>query len=251
MNLSVDPQKNVSLREFSTITDTDNTYPVPSPSPVPANMGFSKYQTLFLIDLMQQHLETLVDGLPKTLNDFNKRLKSEKVNKRQLWKDTADKLGNHFKQLFCPKKVARKWNTLVDGYKKVKEDNRSPGTSAMRFQFYAEMDELMGGQHGVVFPVVGTSDGLEVREQEVVGHCSSLTAGASSRRVRKLKRENTPRPTATPTPPLKRGRVDDDVLQFLRDSEVASQQRHEETLAQLKSAQQGFEAIMTKFLEKL
>ena len=40
-------------------------------------------------------------------------------------------------------------------------------------------------------------------------------------------------------------------MQFLRECEEASQQRHQETLAQLKSAQQSFESLMLKLLEKL
>ncbi|KAJ8340740.1 hypothetical protein SKAU_G00353730 [Synaphobranchus kaupii] len=239
----------VEAGDFQTITDScqENTdaasSPSPSPVPRPANECFRKDQTLFLIDLMRQHIKT--EGLPKTLKDRNARLKYAKANKKQLWKDAAEKLGSHFTQSFCPDKVARKWNTLVDAYKKVNDKNKTTGKGTIRFQLYSEMDDLLGGQHDVVFPVVGTSAGLEVCRPEALGHCSSVTAFADT--------ASSPAttPTATPTPPRKRRRVDDEMMQFPRDSEETSRQRREETVAQLKSAQQGFQALMTKLLDKL
>lgn len=85
------------------------------------------------------------------------------------------------------------------------------------------MDDLLGGQHNIVFPVVGIPEGLEVCRPEALGHSSSVTAlydTASSRETM----------TATPTPPRKHRRVDDEMMQFLRVSEEASQQRHKENL---------------------
>ncbi len=53
------------------------------------------------------------------------------------------------------------------------------------------------------------------------------------------------------TPKSHRHQRDDDLLQFVRDSEAASQRWHEGTLAQLRSAQQGFESLMSRLLDKL
>ncbi|KAJ8271415.1 hypothetical protein COCON_G00102740 [Conger conger] len=87
----------------------------------------------------------------------------------------------------------------------------------MRFQFFSEMDDLLGSQHDVVFPVVGTSEGLEVRRPEALGHCSSVAAFAAT--ASSPPATPNPRATATPTPPTstprKRRRVDDDLMSFL------------------------------------
>ncbi|KAJ3610767.1 hypothetical protein NHX12_022858 [Muraenolepis orangiensis] len=211
----------------------------PVPVPMQGNEGFTTYQTLFLIDLMWQHLEA--EGLPKSLKELNARLKSDKGNKMQLWQATAVKLGCHFSQSFCPDKVAWKWGTLVDSYKRLKDNINSTGKETMRFQFYAEMDSLLGAQHDIVVPVVGTSEeGLEVRRPEALGQCRSVSALSPPRT-----------PTATPTPPRKRRKVEDEMMQLLRESEEGSQRRHEEFLAQLKSSQQGFESLMSTLLDKL
>ncbi|XP_028971856.1 uncharacterized protein LOC105027433 [Esox lucius] len=229
-------------RDHSTEAASSSSTSSPSPSPVPiqANEGFTKDQTLFFIELMRRHIEAEGEGLPKTLKDLNTRLKSAKANKKQLWKDTAETLGRHFKQSFCPDKVARKWGTLVDGYKKVKDNITTTGKGAMRFQFYTEMDDLLGGQHDVVFP----RGALEARRPVTLGLGSSVTALADTA----FSSSTSPMPP--PTPARKRKRVDE-VMRFLQAAEEASQRRHEETLTQLRSAQQGFESLMSRLLDKL
>lgn len=46
-------------------------------------------------------------------------------------------------------------------------------------------------------------------------------------------------------------RVHDEMMQFLHVSEEASQRHHKQNLAQRRSSQQAFEALMTRFLEKM
>ncbi|XP_028302148.1 uncharacterized protein LOC114463086 isoform X3 [Gouania willdenowi] len=251
--LDVDPQHG-SLIHKARIKAEDSPTTTESFSPsashaLPANEGFSREQTLFFIDLMRQHLETEADGLPKTLKELNSRLKSARSNLRSLWKETAETLSSHFSESFCPDKVARKWNTLIEAYRKIKENNKDTGRGNIRFRFFPEMDELLAGQHDVVFPVFGSSVRLNVRPEvlwpSVVGGSLTEAGPASSTHT-------------APTRPHKRRRGQDDVLQFLRESEEASQRRHEEAqrrheelLTQLKSAQHGFESLMGRLLEKL
>ncbi|XP_061572246.1 uncharacterized protein LOC133425414 isoform X2 [Cololabis saira] len=244
------------------------------------NDGFSRDQTLFLIVLMRQYISGEEGGLPGgeeglpggeeglpggektslpggegtdlpggektslpgrertglgppgTLQDLNTRLKRARPNKKLLWEEVSTRLGLHFQQSFCPVKVARKWSTLVEGYRRVKKDGRSrkcAGKRAMRFKFYTEMDNLLGLEQDVVFPVI-------------VGGEDTLDLDAS------------PRPAALKFPkpaPHKRRRMEEDVMEFLRQSELASQQRHDEMMAQLKSSQRCFDVLMTKLLNKL
>ena len=164
----------------------------------------------------------------------------------------AKKLCIQYSELFCPDKVARKWNTLIDEYKKIKENNKSTGKGTIRFQFLEEMDDFLAGQHDVVFPVVGTSAGLDIRRPEVLGPSAVTAPPAEAASC------SSTHTAPTHTRPHKRRREQDDVLQFLRESEEASQRRHEEAqrchkelLAQLQSAQQGFEGLMSRFLDRM
>lgn len=217
--------------------------PGPSLCPsLPANEGFNRDQTLFFIDLMHQYLETEDGGLPKTFREVNSRLKSARSNKKNLWKETSEKLSSHFSESFCPEKVARKWNTLVDGYKKIKDKNRSMGQGPLRFQFFREMDDILGGHHDVIFPVVGTSAGVDIRRPEVLGLSGVMAPPTKA---------SCSTPHAAPTRPHKLRREANDILHFLRESEDASQRRHEELLTQLKSAQKGFEDLMSQLSDKL
>ncbi|XP_076126674.1 uncharacterized protein LOC143106301 [Alosa pseudoharengus] len=126
---------------------------------VKENESFSRAQTLFLIDLMRQHVITEGEGLPKTLEEMNGRLESATADKKRLWEDAAEQLRSHFLEYFYPDKVARKWSSLVQGYKNVRDRDRLTGQrNSLRFQFYSDMDELLEG-HNKALPVVVVTDG--------------------------------------------------------------------------------------------
>lgn len=219
--------------------------------PLLQNESFTKEQTLFLIDLMRQQLETDGESLLRALKELNPRVKSGKSRKKHMWREMANRLSKHFQQVFHPDHVARNWYALEDEYKKVKDDNRSTRQEDTSFQYFSEMEELLGGHHDVEFPVVGTVKGVEVRrpkalnvddgrDSPAMAHTEAATPTASA--------------TLTRPHPLKRKRTDKhylDLLDFLKESTAARQRRHEETLVQMKSAQDGFEALMNRFLDKL
>ncbi|KAG7330158.1 hypothetical protein KOW79_006380 [Hemibagrus wyckioides] len=215
-----------------------------SAEPFPPNESFNKEQTRFLIDLVRSQLEADGRGLPRTLKELNYRLKSAKGQKKNLWLDMASKLSKQFMETFDPSKVARKWYTLEDGYKKVLEHNSISSPTKTRFQFFTEMEELLDGHHDIDMSAVGTVQGVVGRRRK--------TLGIDCQRDSPAARQT---PAASPTQPLrKRRRQEEDystLLDFLRESEAASQRRHEEMLAQMKSAQKGFEELMCKFLEKM
>lgn len=137
----------------------------------------------------------------------------------------------------------------MDGYTKIKDKNRSTRQGPRHFQFFREMDDILGGHHNVVFPVVGTLVGVDTRRPEVL-EPSGVMAPPTEASFSTI--------TTTPTRPHKHWREADDFLQFLRESEESSQQRHEEAkkrheklLMQLKSAQQGFEGLMSQLIDKI
>lgn len=223
--------------------------------PLPQNEAFNKEQTLFLIDLMRQQLEADGESLLRALKELNPRLKSGKSRKKHMWREMATRLSKHFQQVFHPDHVARMWYALEDEYKKVKDDNRTTKPEAVSFQYFNEMEELLGGHHDVEFPVVGTVKGVEVRRPKAL----NVDGGRDSPAMAHTEEAT---PAATPTasatltrpPPLKRKRTNKHylaLLDFLKESTAARQRRHEETLAQMKSAQDGFEALMNRFLDKL
>ncbi|KAF4089297.1 hypothetical protein AMELA_G00064540 [Ameiurus melas] len=238
-----------NMTERVTVYVTENNLEAetsPSVEPLPPNESFNKEQTRFLIDLIRNQLEADGRGLPRTFKELNYRLKSAKGQKKNLWMDMANKLSKHFMEAFDPSKVARKWYTLEDGYKKVLEHNSTSSQTKTRFQFFTEMEELLDGHQDIDFPAVGTVQGVVGRRRKPLSIDCQRDSSAA--------RQTSTRP-ASPTQPLrKRRRTEEDystLLDFLRESEAASQRRHEEILAQMKSAQKGFEELMRKFLEKM
>lgn len=224
-------------------------------APPPQSEAFNKEQALFLIDLMRQQLEADGESLLGALKELNPRVKSDKSRKKHVWREMATRLSKHFGQTFHPDHVASKWYALEDEYKKVKDDNRTSGREGEAFEYFSEMEELLGGHHDVEFPVVGTVKGVEVRRPKALnadgGRDSPATAHTGTATP-----AATPTASATPTRPslLKRRRPDEHylaLLDFLKDSVAARQRRHQETLAQMKSSQDGFEALMNRFLDKL
>lgn len=224
-------------------------------APLPQNETFTKEQTLFLIDLMRQQLEGDGERHLGVLKELNPRIKSGKSRKKHMWREMATRLSKHFRQTFNPDHIARKWSSLEDEYKKVKDDNRTTSQEAVTFEYFSEMEELLGGHHDVEFPVVGTVKGVEVRRPKALnvdgGRDSPATAHTGSTMP-----AATPTASATLTRPplLKRRRTDEPylaLLDFLKESVAARRRRHEETLAQMRSAQDGFEALMNRFLDKM
>lgn len=198
------------------------------------NCGFTRQQTVCFIDLMRQHLEEEGE-LPKNLNELRNRVKLSRGKKKMLWKDMTSKLSSRFNETFEPEKVQRKWYTLEDAYKKVKDNNSSTGRGSMRFQFFQEMDALLCDQHDISFPVVATAEGVEIRRPEAlnVETCAaSESVTTNTCKKRKSKGE------------------DSGLLDFLRESELATQRRHEEILAQMSASQQSFERIMMALVQK-
>ena len=51
---------------------------------------------------------------------------------------------------------------------KKKDNNRSTGRGTICFKSYNEMDALLGANHDVEFPVIGTSEGIQIRRPDLV-----------------------------------------------------------------------------------
>lgn len=231
---------------------------------MPLNNIFTREHTLFLIDLMRDHLLKDEADLPTNLKELNNRVRMARGRKRWFWKEMADKLTQQFKMRFEVEKVARKWTTLEEGYKKAVDNNNSTGKAPTKFQFYKEMGELLGGQHDIDFPVVGTAKGVVVRRPEAIkptrqpfsqiapcneeGECSSSDNPSSPL----PNSEGTP--TSHPPSARKRKRGGEDsmsqVITCFRECEVAAQRRHDEMMQQIKNTNDLFRQMLQNAREQ-
>lgn len=100
------------------------------------------------------------------------------------------------------------------------------------------MNDILGGHHNVVVPVVGTSAGVDIRRPEVLGPCGVMVPPTEVS-------------CSTTTRPHKLQREADDIFQILHEWDETSQRHHEELLIQLKLAQQGFEGLMSQLIDNL
>lgn len=78
-----------------------------------------------------------------------------------------------FNVQFDQAKVARKWATLEDAFKKMKDNNKSTGRGVIKFEFYTEMEELFGSNRDVDFPVIGDAMGVQIKKPEALRKDSS------------------------------------------------------------------------------
>lgn len=138
------------------------------------------------------------------------------------------------------------------------------------------MDDLLGGHHDIVFPVVGTTMGLDVRRPDALQvnvSAPDISPAQSTSASSPVRLTNSPSPAPssppsscvhhptvttmppdTPRRPRKRQR-EDELLPYVRESkaasQAASQKRHAETLAQMKKSQEGFQRLLAQMVEKM
>lgn len=220
------------------------------------NESFTREQTLFLIDLMRQLIENQGDGPPKTLKELNRRLRTVRGGKKEMWKDIAEKMGTQFSKWFDPQRVARKWLTLVEAYTRVRENILVKGKDSTRFHFYSEMDALMAQQHDLPFSTSMQQTVLESRVLKPTLVPRPRRRGVRMRAPTEVDDDDydddgdedyLPTLEAPVRSPRKRRREEGNLLQFLREAEEASQRRHRETMVQLRAIQ----SLMTKLIDKL
>ncbi|XP_062849109.1 uncharacterized protein LOC134311399 [Trichomycterus rosablanca] len=248
-------------------TTTESAPAVPPPLP-PPHQVFTREQTLFLIDLMREHLTSSDADLPKSLAELGARVRMARGQKRLFWMEIAQKVTELFNLRFDQAKVARKWATLEDAFKKIKDNNKSTGRGVVKFEFYDEMEALIGGKLDVDFPVIGTARGVEIKKPETLirdtsrpsspwlselsSHSSSTTASRPSSPEPSASSESSSASTiASASHHRKKKHVGwhDQVLQFLMESEE-SERRHEEIMHQMIASQKSFDSLIRGLLEK-
>lgn len=161
----------------------------------------------------------------------------------------AGRLTAKFCPVFSPAKVACKWQTLVYGYKGVKDNNNSTGRGVVRFKFFDQMDSLLGGQHDIEFPVVGDNEGsLNICRPEVLSAGGEQGQPSSAGEVCPENFAGTSRAGGTQTPNRRRLKgtraLANQLVDVIQDSEQASQRRHCEILEEMRALRISFENLM-------
>jgi len=116
---------------------------------------------------MADHIRKHSD-LPTTLAGLNEKINLGKSNKKFLWRDFAQKLSVAHAKTFLPEKVKRKWHRLIESFKKAKDNNCSTGRAPSKFQFFNEIDALIGDDHDIQFPVTATASGVVMHQPQQV-----------------------------------------------------------------------------------
>jgi len=90
-----------------------------------------------------------------------------KKQKKKFFTEVAVNMSIKFKKKFLSDKVRRKWYGLLSTYKKTKDNNNKTGRGPAKFQFFTEIDSLIGSSADIIFPVTATAAGVEVNQPEV------------------------------------------------------------------------------------
>ncbi|CAL8309356.1 unnamed protein product [Boreogadus saida] len=251
----------------------DDTCEVEPTAPLPVHEGFTKEQTLFLIQQIRLELGGEGPVTVTSFDDLNRRLRSGKKSKKVLWEEMAAKLAGQFGEHFLQEKVCRKWLTLTEGYKKVKENTALTGRGPVRFQFYKEMDEMVVWCDSPQSPApVDTapspapcpspSTGLWAPLSGVPSPAQSASAFPPS--PASSAASPPPVPAPTPTRPVDSSRLrkrkrkadledtrEDELLAYLESSDgaamAASQTRHEECLSEMKALREDRRELLQLF----
>ncbi|XP_050388518.2 uncharacterized protein LOC126807767 [Patella vulgata] len=219
----------------------------------PLNEHFTKPQVLFFIELIRPYL--LEDGeLPNSITALENKMKFGRGQKGLLWNELAAKMTKEYSETFTKEKVCRKWQTLVDGYKKAKE-NSTTGKRACRFQFYAEMEELVGdgqgdGQATDVSICQTQREHIVSRSDPCVSQ-ESLSFAPSSI----VSPPIAPSPIASTSTTDNKRRIEDseesDLLKYLKKSDARAEERQQHILNDMQKTQESFLVLFGKLIEKL
>ena len=220
---------------------------------------WSTAETKNLIALMGDFIKDN-EEMPTTMVELERRIKNGKGKKKNLWKDFAELLSCKFDRTFDFKQVARKWQTLVDGYKKAVDNNKSTGRGPSKFAWFDEMNELIGGRHDINLVVTGTQNGIiihrpnQVRAENVPEECEEKPSQAVD-----LTEETTPVSIRgqgkMPSRKRKHEEAEDvnmnTLLQFFKESEEKSLEIEQKMLRELSELSTNMTSLMKKMIEKM
>jgi len=224
-------------------------------------MAWSVSETKFLITIMGEFLkDNDSESMPQSLVDLEKRIKNSKGKKKNLWKEFSEHLTIKFQRSFDPKQVSRKWQTLVDGYKKAIDNNKSTGKAPSKFAWLTEMNNLIGSRHDVNLVVTGTQSGIIIHrpDQIAISKPASNTDEMVNETDESPENFNSPEcmPASTRGNCRKRKReeVKDDIdslMNYFKESDERSLAIEEKILKELSDFNRNMQLMFEKMIDHL
>ena len=190
---------------------------------------------------MRPYIE-INDELPSSIAELEKRMKLGRGKKKNVWKDITQALSFHFGLHFTSERVARKWQTLMVGYKNALDNNKQTGKSTSKFNWMTEMNELLGDRHDIHPVLTATQEGLTVHRQNELDMMSDTTSDKST--ANEINSEINITPTSTTSAsetakdrkrkrPSKPDDNIDNLLKFMKESEEKSLETEQNILEEL------------------
>lgn len=136
--------------------------------------------------------------------------------------------------------MARKWATLEDAFKKIKDNNKSTVQGVIKLNFYSEMEELIGSKHDIDFPVIGDAMNVQIKKAEALRKDSSRPSSPWPSDVSTQHSSSSSRPPCETScksacfshqlPQEEKIVGQHELLNFLKEFEEATQRRNDEIM---------------------
>ena len=195
---------------------------------------------------MGEFLTEKGECIPNTMAELERKIKLGRGRQKELFRILADTMSASFGKVFSASRVQRKWQTLVDGFKKAKANDIGTCKSPSKFTYYKEMDSLIGSRHDIEFPVTGTAEAVTVHraDQLAVKPVAALSSSPSASEEHATCRQSTPRKR-------KRETENNSLLAFMKESDAKSGLRQDKLLDEMVMFRGSFVKMFDQLLNKL
>ena len=83
-----------------------------------------------------------------------------------MWDDVAEEMWVNFHCEFNSRALCRRWQTLTDNYKRVKDNNNKSGHGGMDCPYYDIINEMLGNCHNINIPITATPESVQVNRPD-------------------------------------------------------------------------------------
>ena len=180
----------------------------------------------------------------------------------------SQQIAKSFNVNVTPKQVKRKWQTLMDGFKKAIDNNSETGRGSSKFVFLKEMTALLGDRPDINFVVTGTATSVQVHRPEALTlegndddtDVSVLSEpGIDADHVGDSDQAEGSRPLCPDAVRPKRKRKRSEaghsseqaLLEYFEASDTKSAKREEAMLKEMKEFNTSFKDMFSKLIDKM
>ncbi|KAJ8048514.1 hypothetical protein HOLleu_00863 [Holothuria leucospilota] len=200
-------------------------------------------ETRFLIQAMRMYLEE-EENKPRSLAELEHKIKLGKARQRITWIKVAEQMSDAFGKKIESRRVSRKWQTLMDAFKKALINNKTTGSSPSKFSYFKEMLELLGERHDINFVVTGSQRGVVTHRPEELEQSSTTKSDEAS----------TSEVSSAPAPTRKRKRSDAPeslLIKYMKESDAMAEESQAKVLQEMTQFRECFTNMFSKLLQKL